>query len=283
MRRLPLLPSLLPLILLVACTSDDHPEDASGLFEEAWQQERDSKSDTAQCSGVRVPDRPTFDNVVALTFDDGPNPTTTPLVMETLRRYGVPATFFINGRRVASETTQLIAQEIVDDELFILANHTWSHKQLTKQSARSVARQIDDTTVTIEDAGGEPSWFRFPYGASNCRTAQAVRQRGYEVVGWHIDSADWCFSTGTAGSCPASKFRYVDDDMRNNMRGYTMRQIRRRGGGIVLFHDIHRYTADQLEPLLDTLIEEGYRFTSIDDEDVFPRLNRVTDTDPDNN
>lgn len=266
------------LVLSFGCiASDEHHHDDSNLFESAFEQERDSKTDSTSCSGVKVPDRSGFNKVVALTFDDGPNPDTTPEVMETLRRFQAPATFFINGRAVNSPETERIVEEIVQDDLFLLGNHTWSHKKMPSLSARAASDQISDATTVIEAAGGEAKWFRFPYGLSNCQTADEARSQGYTVTGWHIDSADWCFSTRTIGSCPESQFRYVDDDLRNDMAGYTMRQIRRRGGGVVLFHDVHRYTTDSLEPILEMLVAEGYSFTNLDDTDVFPLLNDSVD------
>jgi peptidoglycan/xylan/chitin deacetylase (PgdA/CDA1 family) len=193
--------------------------------------------------------------------------------MATLRAHGAPATFFINGRRVDSDATQQIVEDIVRDPLFELANHTWSHPNMKQQSSGEVARQIDDTTSVIETAGGEARYFRFPFGASTCSTAQAARDRGYAVTGWHVDSADWCFATGSVGLCPESQFRFVDDDVRDDMMAYTMRQVRAKQGGVVLFHDIHSYTANQLDRFLGLLEDEGYTVVPLDDDGVFPRLN----------
>ncbi len=275
MRCLCLLSAILA--LNVGCELIDHDDlddaEVSALFESAHEDEQDSKADAARCSGVRLPDRGSFGKQVALTFDDGPNPLTTPRVMAILRERNVPATFFINGFRVNSDSTQRIVEDIVTDPLFELANHTWSHPNMKQQSASEVARQIDDTTSVIDSAGGRLRYFRFPYGASSCSTAQAVRDRGYTITGWHIDSADWCFSTGSIGLCPESQFRFVDDDVRDDMLAYTMRQIRARQGGVVLFHDIHSYTVSKLERFLDQLDEEGFVVVPLDDESVFPRLN----------
>jgi peptidoglycan/xylan/chitin deacetylase (PgdA/CDA1 family) len=238
------------------------------------------KADRAGCSGIVPPDRPRFGGRVALTFDDGPNPATTPQVLEVLRAHGVPATFFINGKNVSSEATEAIVADVVADPLFHLGNHSWSHPNMTTLSAGTAADQIDDNTAVIEAAGGEPTYFRFPFGSANCSLAQAVRDRGYKITGWHVDSADWCFSTGTPGSCPASRFKWVDDDVRNDMLGFVMRQVRQRDGGIVLFHDIHQYTADSLERVIETMEDEGFTFVGLDDTDTFPLLNGVTPPAP---
>ncbi|MCS6800200.1 MAG: polysaccharide deacetylase family protein [Myxococcota bacterium] len=244
----------------------------SRLFEAAYEAADDDKADGNDCSGVWVPDRPPFDRVVALTFDDGPVLPTTAAIVQTLRAHDVPAAFFINGARVQSREAERLLKDLVTDPRFLLANHSWSHPNMTTLSAASVERQIDDTTSVLEAAGERPRYFRFPYGASTCATARAVRERGYVVTGWHVDSADWCYAAG-GGYCSRSRFRYVDDDVRGDMVAYVLRQVRARGGGILLFHDVHAWTASQLDRLIRALKAEGYRFTSLDDAAVFPKLN----------
>src|SRR5262245_3873923 len=84
-----------------AACGDDH--DHSGeteAFEEAYAQVELGKQDSGGCSGVIVPDNSGFGKRVALTFDDGPNPLTTPTVLDILKEHGIKATFFINGSRV---------------------------------------------------------------------------------------------------------------------------------------------------------------------------------------
>ena len=253
---------------------DDHVgEDESRLFSLAWEEQAAGTAAAASCSGVVVPDRGPFDKIVALTFDDGPNPATTPLVLETLRDRGVPATFFINGTRLGSAAAEAIAADVASDPELILGNHTWSHPRLTTLSPAAAAAQIDDNTAVIVDAGEPQRFFRFPYGAANCDLTALARGRGYKVTGWHVDSADWCFSTPPVGVCPESEFEHVDDDLRDDMVGFVMRQVESRQGGIILFHDIHAYTASQLGGIIDRLQAEGYAFTSIDDPSVFPMLN----------
>ncbi len=252
---------------------DLSPEDEGSLYEQAYEEKGDSKADTGGCSGVRVPDQYGFDRRIALTFDDGPA-TTTPEVLAILREHNAPATFFTNGNRYNS-TTRPIAEEIVADPLFTLGNHTWSHPNMAELGESSAASQIDRTTEVIEAAGGEPTFFRFPYGSSTCTTAAMVRNRGYHVTGWHIDSADWCYAAG-GGYCSPSTFRYVPDSLRDDMIGYVLSQARQQNGGIILFHDIHRNTVNNLDRILDALSADGFTFTSLDDVDTFPLLNGLT-------
>jgi peptidoglycan/xylan/chitin deacetylase (PgdA/CDA1 family) len=265
--------------VLTACAFEhDHahdPEAVSAAFEHAWEERVDEgKSDIPGCSGVRVPDRGPLGMRVALTFDDGPSAATTPSVLATLRERAIPATFFINGVRVVDDETRAIVEEIVEDPLFELGNHSWSHPDLTTLDPASVASQIDRTTTVIEAAGGEPRYFRFPFGSSSCVTAGAARERGYRITGWHIDSADWCFSTN-GGVCPERVFQYVPDAYREDMKAFVLEQAERNGGGILLFHDIHRHTALSLEGIIGALEDAGFTFTSLDDLTTFPLLNGI--------
>jgi peptidoglycan-N-acetylglucosamine deacetylase len=267
---------LLLVSVLAGCDAGDDGDhvdvddvEMSRLFSKAWEEQEAGLA--ASCSGVVVPDPGPFDRVVALTFDDGPNPTPTTQVLNTLRSYGIPATFFINGTRVSSAAAEAIVDDVASDPDRILGNHTWSHPNLTTLAADAAARQIDDNTAVLVAAGEPQRFFRFPYGAANCDLTAAARGRGYKVVGWHIDSADWCFAPN--GVCPASEFQHVDDDLRQDMAGWVMRQVERRQGGIILFHDIHAYTASQLGTIIERLLAAGYSFTSVDDAEVFPVLN----------
>jgi peptidoglycan/xylan/chitin deacetylase (PgdA/CDA1 family) len=251
----------------------EHISRATDLFEEAWRDNNGDKADAdATCSGAKPPDQGPFDKRVALTFDDGPNPATTPQVIATLRARGIPATFFVNGWRVDGPAARAVLDELAAEPLFKVGNHTWWHDDMRTLSASRRAKEIDDTRELIASTGEPLGYFRFPYGASSCTTAAEVRARGYKITGWHVDSADWCFQSG-GGYCPASTFAYVPDAFRGDMLGYTMSQIRAHKGGIVLFHDIHPNTVAHLDALLDELVAEGYAFVGLDDDGAFPLLN----------
>jgi peptidoglycan/xylan/chitin deacetylase (PgdA/CDA1 family) len=261
-----------------ACAADDEHghEDHAAEVSDEWNRayaERDGKADNASCSGYVVPDAGSFGKRVALTFDDGPNPTTTPQVLDILADHNIAGTFFINGSRVKGSSERAVLQRILD-EGHILANHSHNHKNLKNLSLDEVASQVMATDQVMRDAGAEPRYFRFPFGSSSCATAQLVRDRGYIVSGWHVDSGDWCFasSTGGVGHCSPSTFAHVPDSYRDDMVGFTLSQIRSHQGGIVLFHDIHQNTVDNLEPIIVALEGEGYTFTNMDDEQSYPLL-----------
>ena len=92
------------------------------------------------------------------------------------------------------------------------------------------------------------------------------------MAGWHVDSADWCYAGGN-GYCAPRTFGEVPSALRRDMPAYVLGQIRARQGGIVLFHDIHGFTARNLEGIVETLLAEGYTFVGLDDLEVFPLLN----------
>ncbi|MCA9547908.1 MAG: polysaccharide deacetylase family protein [Myxococcales bacterium] len=277
MRRL-LIAAALPAFLLACDEAHDEAahtgEDWTRGMEQAFVEKDDAKMDGTGCSGVRVPDQGDFGGKVILTFDDGPNPNTTPDVIATLRAFNAPATFFIKGSNGRGEAAQAILEDIVQDERFILANHSWSHSDQKRLPIESVERETGDTNAIIRGAGAQPLYYRFPYGSSSCQTAQAVRDAGMIITGWHIDSADWCFAAG-GGYCPERTFQHVPDSFRGDMAGFVMSQLRRSNGGILLFHDIHRSTADALPELLQQLQDAGYTFAGLNDQAVLPLLHGV--------
>ncbi|NVB78211.1 MAG: polysaccharide deacetylase family protein [Kofleriaceae bacterium] len=251
-------------------------EDETALFEQAYDEgQQPGKEDGTDCSGVRVPDRNGFGKRIALTFDDGPNPATTPKVIEVLKRHHAPATFFINGSKLSVPGAAELARQVAADPDFILGNHSQNHQDLASLSLDRVAREMDLTDAGVRAAGETPKYFRFPFGSSTCNTMKMAKDRGWVVTGWHIDSADWCYAAG-GGTCKKSTFKYVPDDMRGDIKGYVLSQVRSTGGGVILFHDIHSYTATNLDRLLTALEAEGYTFVRLDDKTVFPRLHGIT-------
>ncbi|MBA3456510.1 MAG: polysaccharide deacetylase family protein [Deltaproteobacteria bacterium] len=291
MRNTSLLLLSLVSVLGAACTDEDcatddeacHGDEETALFEQAYEEgQQEGKEDGTDCSGVRIPDRTGFNKRIALTFDDGPNPATTPKVIEVLKAHGAPATFFINGHRISAAGTPAlraraaeIAAQIAADPLFILANHSQGHLNLSEQTLTKVGTEVMATDALIRAAGETPRYFRFPFGASTCATLSTVRSKGYISTGWTIDSADWCYAKGN-GVCTKATFKWVPDQYRNSMTDYTMSQVRSSNGGVLLFHDVHGYTANSLDALLTTLTQEGYTFVPLSDTAAFPRLHGAT-------
>lgn len=183
---------------------------------------------------------------VALTFDDGPDPRSTPALLELLRRENVPATFFCIGRNIAAhpQLTTRIAQE---GHLF--GNHTYTHSNAT--NFFGLARLADEMTRTqsaMRDAAGVvPVYFRPPMGLSNPRVFKAAAALGLKVVGWTARGLD-------------TQIRDPERVVRRILRGA-------RPGAIILLHD-GNIPPERLLPtvklLLAKLREQGYQFARLD-------------------
>lgn len=126
---------------------------------------------------------------VALTFDDGPHPDTTPWLLEELETHGLRATFFVIGRQV--ERFPELAQRIAD-EGHDLANHTYDHPDLRHLGDEAVATQLRvSNEIIAATTGVTPRWFRPPFGATSDRVRAQVDAHGMTEVIWSIDTHDW--------------------------------------------------------------------------------------------
>ncbi len=189
-----------------------------------------------------APSPPADGPVVHLTFDDGPNATYTPQVLDLLAAHDARATFFVVGEQVADHPD--IAARIVD-EGHAIGNHTWSHARLTEVPDATFAREILDTQAIVEEATGTtPSCLRPPFGARDETVNQGAADLGLEMAMWDIDPRDW-ERPGTDA--------IVD---------HVLAEIE--PGAVVLLHDGFRdreQTVAATERLLEWLTGQGYRVT----------------------
>lgn len=130
---------------------------------------------------------PASSHRVALTFDDGPTPRTTPRILDILKQTGTKATFFMVGRMVRRHPDLALR---VAREGHLLANHTWDHpKRGTTDDWR---RQIHRTEMALYDLGLKPSrFFRPAHGIVNPRVTRACADLGYTIVLYTMLSSDW--------------------------------------------------------------------------------------------
>ncbi len=125
---------------------------------------------------------------VALTFDDGPGPTTRG-VISVLRSYGVTATFFNIGQNAAAYPS-LVRQEAVDG--YLVGNHSWNHPDMPPLSASAQAAQMDQATAEQRSLiGWAPCAFRPPYGNYDSTLLSLAQQRRMKVWLWSVDTEDW--------------------------------------------------------------------------------------------
>ncbi|MGV9992079.1 polysaccharide deacetylase family protein [Streptomyces sp. NPDC003374] len=156
---------------------------------------------------------------VALTFDDGPDPESTPHFLAALDRLGARATFFVLGESVSRhpELTRHIAERGHE-----LAVHGWTHSRpWLPAPGRDVRETALAARVVHEAAGRRPQWYRPPYGVLTSGRWAAARRAGLRPVLWTAWGRDW-----TARATPDSVRARVRADLR--------------GGGTVLLHDTDR-------------------------------------------
>ncbi|WP_174802520.1 polysaccharide deacetylase family protein [Martelella limonii] len=180
---------------------------------------------------------------VVLTFDDGPVPGRTNVVLDALDAYGVKGLFFMVGQMAHyyPETARLVAESGQT-----IATHTWSHPYLPALGHDAALANIDKGAAIVTEATGEtPHFFRFPYLAENERLDRALFERGLIPVGADVDSRDYQ---------EASTSELVDR---------VIRGLEDRGGGIVLMHDLQGRTARAIVPLLERLQEGGFKVVQI--------------------
>ena len=127
--------------------------------------------------------------IVALTFDDGPDPVFTPQILDKLKKYNTKATFFLLGTSIEKHP-DLVKR--IAAEGHIIGNHTYSHPNLTQISDEEYHDQIKKTDKLIQDlVGYKPRFFRPTYGAINENQVQWATEKGMMVVQWSIDTLDW--------------------------------------------------------------------------------------------
>ena len=183
---------------------------------------------------------------VALTFDDGPDPRSTPALLRVLRDHEVEAAFFAIGRNVEA------APKLADDILrggHLLENHSYQHSNATNfyPAAKLTAELIRGQQVIERHTGTTPHFFRPPMGLSNPSTFRVAEALGLKVIGWDIRGLDT---------------RITDPDK-------IMRRIERglRPGAIILLHDgnipVERLVAT-VKLLLAWLRKHGYEVVRLD-------------------
>jgi peptidoglycan/xylan/chitin deacetylase (PgdA/CDA1 family)/glycine betaine/choline ABC-type transport system substrate-binding protein len=190
-----------------------------------------------------TPDRPAPDGaVVHLTFDDGPNSSYTPQILDLLSRYDAQAVFFAIGQQIGG--SRAIVDRMVA-EGHRLGNHSWSHPSLAGLSRPAFDQEIGRTQEAIAAVTGSgASCLRPPYGAMDSQTRAWAAEAGMEVVLWDIDPQDWA-RPGVA-SIVGSVVNYA------------------RPGDVVLFHDgggNREQTVAALEQILAQLSDRGFSFT----------------------
>lgn len=187
----------------------------------------------------------TTEQVLAFTFDDGPGPKWTSLVLDALDHYNVPATFFLVGSHVQAHG-DLLKGRLDRHEV---GNHSWSHPDLATLDAPSVEKQLSRAHDTIRSATGrEPQLFRPPYGHLGGSTLMVADRMGYSLILWSHEMNETAYLKN-----PPGQVQEIVDNARP--------------GQIILAHDVgssDRYVAlSQLGAMFTGLRQRGFRFVTV--------------------
>ncbi len=179
---------------------------------------------------------------IAMTFDDGPHGANTPRLLDMLKQRKIHATFFVVGQ-CAAEFPDIMKRIVAEGHE--IANHSWSHPQLSSMSESGVRDQLQKThDAIIQTTGVTPKVMRPPYGAFTARQRSwANGTWGYKCILWDVDPLDW-------------KVRNAEHVKHEILKATV-------GGSIILSHDIHKTTVDAMPETLDGLAAKGFKFVTV--------------------
>lgn len=188
-------------------------------------------------------DRTGRPKLIALTFDDGPYPVTTPLLLETLRDLHVNATFFYIGRdaELYPELTQRTERDGNE-----IADHTMTHPNLDELSAAQVAAEITGGARVLRGLVRDPAideFFRPPHGRYTETTVSVAKKLGYHTILWSDDPGDWRTITGAELASHIARHATAPE--------------------IVLLHSGRLPTIEMLPDLVRAFRAEGYEFVTV--------------------
>jgi peptidoglycan-N-acetylglucosamine deacetylase len=222
-RKLPLLPDAQS-----ATVSNLATDGGKGQLRVTWQGQSDAK-------------------LIALTFDDGPKPQWTPLVLDILDQHQVPATFFMVGKHVKQYGS--VVQGRLDRHE--VGNHTWEHIDLARRTQQEAYRDLVTAHEEIVRATGRtPTVFRPPYGHFGGSAVLAADRLDYEMILWSLQMQEENFPHNPTGHA-----RHIASQVTPNT--------------ILLAHDIdadgrdRRVAIDGLPLLFELLRGQGYEFVTV--------------------
>ncbi len=239
---------------------------------------------------------------LALTFDDGPHPTRTPKLLDTLKKYQVKVTFFILAEKINSQSRAII-QRIIN-EGHTLASHDWDHTNSNSQSAMTFQENLTKSILAVEEEyellglHKKEMYYRFPYGDygrhkkyHHLNVLKDVSQELYNencinFAFWDIDTADWVKDMtpqNISDNIMAQVFggvAYRHKAIRNSQgqvidykkEAYQVEEPL--GGGVVLMHDIHQRTIESVDIFLKEAKEKGIEIVPLSDAEEFSYENK---------
>lgn len=181
--------------------------------------------------------------MVAITFDDGPNTTTTVQILDILEKYGVRASFFVIGDNIDEQSGEVMKRAY--NMGCEIDNHSKTHQSMPSLTAEEITAEIEYTSSKVEEIIGEPTkFFRPPYIAVN-DTMYAQIDMPF-ICGYGCN--DW--ETSVTAEMRATKTLEQAED-----------------GAIILLHDFYgnSATVEALKTIIPELIERGYQFVTVNE------------------
>lgn len=179
--------------------------------------------------------------MIALTFDDGPNITTTVQVLDMLEKYQVTASFFLIGNNINDSSAKVVKRAY--DMGCEIDNHSKTHSYMNQMEADAIIEEVKFVSDKVEEITGEPTrFFRPPYIATS---------------GTMYDNIDMPFICGV-GCNDWDNMVTVQQRIDN-----TISQVK--DGTIILLHDSqgNSKTVEALDTIIPTLLDEGYQFVTV--------------------
>lgn len=178
---------------------------------------------------------------IALTFDDGPNIETTPQVLEKLKKYGIPASFFLIGNNITPESVEV--SRAAFEYGCEICNHSRSHPSMPELTAEEIRAEIEFTDGKIKEITGKvPRFFRPPYIAVNDVMIGNIEKTFIAGIG----AEDWL------------------DEVTAEMRAERI-LAQAKNGSIILLHDAqgNSKTVAALDLIIPALLNDGYDFLTV--------------------
>lgn len=189
---------------------------------------------------------PINDKVVALTFDDGPHGECTDILLETLKKHDVVATFFVLGQN-AGYYPDVVKRTY--DAGHEIGTHSYDHPNLMGYSVSGILDSYSRSNDNIEAAIGLRAIIdRPPYGSM---TEEVAQQVGRTQAMWTVDPEDW-----------RDEYKSTDSLVSNVMYG-TNSGVPVRDGAIILSHDIYYSTVNAYDSIIAELKNDGYKFVTV--------------------
>lgn len=185
----------------------------------------------------------TKEKIIALTFDDGPEPFHTEKILDVLKQNEISAVFFFIGHKMEQHPD--IVKRVVN-EGHIVGNHSYSHHRYFDLFPRhKMVSELQQTNNIAERITGKKlKFFRPPYGVTTPVLAKAINTVGLATIGWNIRSLD------TVINDPSRLLNRISQRLRS--------------GGILLLHDTAPVTRQSLQTIIDRIRQRGYSFARLD-------------------